>query len=82
MTQQLGGRRPAEAITRVPCGHSRRSDCFGKLLAQAVAAALDLPFRQVFADRFCTGVSHPKEIALLPPLQQIVKPLPPFHRRL
>jgi predicted amidophosphoribosyltransferase len=30
---------------------------------------------QVFADRFCSGVSHPKEFAKLPPLEQIAEPL-------
>ena len=75
LTRQLHGGRPAEAITCVPCGHSRRPDCFGKRLAQSVAAALGLPFVQVFADRFCSGVSHPKEFAKLPPLQQIAEPV-------
>jgi hypothetical protein len=35
-----------------------------------------LPFLQVFADRFCTGVSHPKEFVKLPPLEQLADPLP------
>ena len=40
-----------------------------------VTAALDLPFLQVFADRPCSGVSHPKEFAKLPPLERIADPL-------
>jgi hypothetical protein len=71
LVRQLRGDPPAEATTSVPCGHSRRPDCVGKQLAQAVAAALDLPFRQVFADRPRSGVSHPKEFTKLPPLEQI-----------
>lgn len=56
-------------VTSVPCGHSRRADCFGKRLAQAVARIAGLPFVQVWADRFCDGVSHPKEFSRLPPLE-------------
>jgi hypothetical protein len=66
----------SDAITCVPCGHSRRPDCFGKRLAQGVAELLGLPFVQVFADRFCTGVSHPKEYSKLPPPEQIADPVP------
>jgi hypothetical protein len=76
LIRQLCGNWPADAITCVPCGHSRRHDCFGKRLAQSVAAALGLPFLQVFSDRFCSGVSHPKEYAKLPPLEPIADPLP------
>jgi hypothetical protein len=47
---------------------------FRKQLAEGVAAELGLPFLQVFPDRFCSGVSHPKEFAKLPPLQQIAEP--------
>jgi hypothetical protein len=60
----------------VACGHSRRPYCFGKQLAQSVADALRVPFLQIFADRFCSGVSHPKEFAKLPPLRQIADPFP------
>jgi hypothetical protein len=58
---QLYGGWSADAITTVTCGQSRRPDCFGKQLAQAVGRSLGLPFLQVFADRPCSGVSHPKE---------------------
>jgi hypothetical protein len=75
LIRQLRGDTPANAITCIPCGHSRRPDCFGKRLAQCVAEYLGLPFLQVFADRFCSGVSHPKEFAKLPPLHQIADPL-------
>jgi hypothetical protein len=75
LVHQLRGDRAAEAITNVPCGHSRRPDCLGKQIAQAIAEALGLPFRQIFADRPCSGVSHPKEFAKLPPLRQIADPL-------
>jgi hypothetical protein len=71
LIRQVRGRQCADAVTSVPCGHSCRHDCFGKQLAQAVAKSLDLPFVQVFADRFCSGVSHPKEYRKLGPLEQI-----------
>lgn len=75
LIRQLRGEPAADAITCVLCGHSRRPDCFGKWLAQCVAELLRLPFHQVFADRFCEGVSHGKEFKKLPPLQQIADPL-------
>jgi hypothetical protein len=74
LVHQLRGDRAADAITNVPCGHSRRPDCLGKQIAQAVAEALSLPFLQVFADRPCSGVSHPKEFAKLPPIERIADP--------
>jgi hypothetical protein len=55
LVRQLRGEAAADAITCIPCGHSRRPDCFGKRLAQRVADVLGLPFLQVFADRFCSG---------------------------
>jgi predicted amidophosphoribosyltransferase len=76
LIRQLRGESAAGAITCVPCGHSRRPDCLGKQIAQAVAKSLDLPFLQVFADRPCSGVSHPKEFAKLPPLECIADPRP------
>jgi hypothetical protein len=74
LVRQLSGARAADVITCVLCGHSRRPDCFGKQIAEAVALSLSLPFVQVFADRFCSGVSHPKEFDKLPPLQQVADP--------
>jgi hypothetical protein len=65
LIRQLRGDQAAGAVTGVPCGYSRRPDCLGKQIAQAVAAALGLPFHQIFADRPCFGVSHPKEFALV-----------------
>lgn len=56
------------SATSVACGHSRRPDCFGKRLGQAVADALAIPFEQVFEDRFVAGSSHPKEFRKLPSL--------------
>jgi hypothetical protein len=75
LIRRLRGEPAADGITCVPCGHSRRPDCFGKRLAEAVASGLKVPFIQVFADRFCGGVSHPKEFRKLPPLHQIADPL-------
>lgn len=76
LIRQLRGEPATDTITCIPCGHSRRHDCFGKRLAQAVAEVLGLPFLQIFADRFCSGVSHPKEFAKLPPLHRVADPSP------
>lgn len=61
-------------ITTVPCGHSRKPDCFAKLLAMKVADQLRVPFVQIWADRFVDGVSHPKEFEKLSPLEWIEEP--------
>lgn len=78
LIRQLFGTEHADAVTSIPCGHSRRPDCFGKRIAQAVAEALEVPFVQIFADRPRDGVSHPKRSARLPPLTQIAKPPGPM----
>jgi hypothetical protein len=74
LIRQLFGTAPADAVTSIPCGHSRRPNCFGKQLAQAVAEAIAVPFVQVFADQPRSGASHPKQSAKLPPLRQIARP--------
>ena len=74
LIRQLFGSGPAHGVTCIPCGHSCRADCFGKLLAQGVAQEMGMPFIQVFADRHRTGVSHPKQSAKLPPLRQVARP--------
>lgn len=74
LIREIFGDKPVDAITCVPCGHSRRPDCFSKRLAQSVADACGLPFLQIFADRPCAGTSHPKQSLSLPPLQQIAEP--------
>ncbi|UFW75494.1 phosphoribosyltransferase [Bradyrhizobium sp. WU425] len=56
-------------VSSTAVGHSRRPDSFAVRLAEGVAARLSLPFVKVFADRFVSGVSHPKEFRNLPPLQ-------------
>lgn len=71
---ELFGDQPAEGVTNIPCGHSRRTDCFGKRLAEAVAAHLQIKFVQVFADRPRAGVSHPKQFANVTPLRRIATP--------
>jgi hypothetical protein len=73
LIRQLFGTERTDAVTCIPCGHSRRKDCFGKRLAHAVAEALNIPFVQVFADRPRDGASHPKQSAKLPPLRQIAR---------
>ena len=78
VARTLGGPLTGWTVTTVPCGHSRRPDCFGKQLAQAVAQQLGLPFLQVWADRFVSGVSHPKEFAKLPPLDWQAEPPGPM----
>ncbi len=74
LIRQLFGTTPADAVTCIPCGHSRRPDCFGKRLARAAAEALGVPFLQIFADRPRDGPSHPRQSARLPPLKQIATP--------
>jgi hypothetical protein len=46
LVRQLQGNRSAAAVTSVPCGHSRRPDCLGKRIAQAVAETLAGIFRR------------------------------------
>lgn len=77
LIEEIFGDKAADAITCIPCGHSKRADCFGKQLANGVAALLDIPFVQVFADRPLLGASHPKTCASLPPLQQQIAVPPP-----
>lgn len=74
LIREIFGDKAVDAITCIPCGHSRRPDCFSKRLAQAVADAAELPFLPIFADRPCAGVSHPKQSLSLPSLQQIADP--------
>lgn len=74
LISQLFGTAPADAVTCIPCGHSRRPDCFGKRFAQSVADTLGMQFVQVFADRPCAGTSHPKTSRTLPRLEQISAP--------
>lgn len=64
----------SSVITSVPCGHSRRPDCFGKRLAISTAARLGAEFTQFWADRYCSGSSHPRQNALLPPLEWLGRP--------
>lgn len=71
---QLFGDHPADGVTNVPCGHSCRSDCFGKRLAQSVAKNLEIQFVQIFADRPSSGVSHPKQSSNVTPLRRIGTP--------
>ena len=71
---ELFGDHPADAVTSVPCGHSRRPDCFGKQLAQKGCLNLQLRFVQIFADRPAVGGSHPKQNRQLTPLVQIGRP--------
>lgn len=64
-------------VTAVPCGHSRRPDCFAKRIAEAVAHVLEVPMVEVFADRPMRGVSHPKEFRKIPPLAWKTRPARP-----
>lgn len=56
------------SVVPVACGHSRRTNCLSACLASALAPLIGATMTRVFADRFVTGVSHPKEFARLPPL--------------
>jgi len=59
----------ARSVVPIACGHSRRPDCLSAQLAGAVAARLGVELVGVFAGRFCSGSSHPKENTKLPPLE-------------
>lgn len=61
-------------VTSVPCGHSCRTDCFGKLLARDVARALGLRFSPLWADQNRTGGSHPRESSRLSDLEWLTTP--------
>jgi predicted amidophosphoribosyltransferase len=74
LVREIFGNKPVDAITCIPCGHSRRADCFGKQLAQSVASAIDIPFLQIFADRPCPGSSHPRQCTTTPQLRQVADP--------
>jgi hypothetical protein len=65
-------------VSNVACGHSRSPECWGKQLARTVAKQLRRPFVQLFADRFVSGSSHPKEFDRLPPLVLVQKPEQPI----
>jgi hypothetical protein len=62
-TDRPGCRFSCNAYPAALWGLVRRRDhhCYLRSLAQAVGRSLGLPFLQVFADRPCSGVSHPKE---------------------
>ena len=56
-------------VVPMPCGNSGSAECFGKRLARESAAALGLPFAQVFEDRLVEGgSSHPQRYSRLGPL--------------
>ncbi len=78
VASSFGGPLSGWTVTTVPCGHSRRPDCFAKQLAQRCAVQLGLPFLQVWADRYVSGSSHPKEFAKLPPLEWVAAPPGPM----
>ncbi|MEC9433413.1 MAG: hypothetical protein VYD87_10945 [Pseudomonadota bacterium] len=61
---------PAPFVTCVPCGHSRRRDCFGFRLAEAVAATAGAEFVEAWRFRPVEGSSHPRRNATLPPLER------------
>lgn len=65
----LFGSLPGWTVLSTAVGHSRRPDSFAVRLAEAVAKEISRPFVKIFADRFVSGGSHPKEFANLPALQ-------------
>jgi hypothetical protein len=74
LVKLLLGRAPGFTVFTVAVGHSRRPDSFAVRLA---AAELDLPFAKILADRFAKGVSHPKELKKLRPLERLTLPTTP-----
>ncbi len=78
LLERLGGGWPGYSVTAMPCGNSGRSDCFGRLLGESVAAELGLPFSPVFEDRLVAGSSsHPQKYTRLPPLVVKTRPTGP-----
>lgn len=71
---KLFGPPVGSCVTSIACGHSRVPDCLSRRMGEAVAARLAIPFVQVWADRFVSGSSHPKQFANLPPLKWINLP--------
>lgn len=55
-------------VTTTPVGHSRRPDSFAVRLGIEVANRVGCRFAKIFADRFVSGSSHPKEFDRLPPI--------------
>ena len=74
LAKMLFGALPGFMVSTVAVGHSRRPDSFSVRLAAAGAKRLELPFEKLFADRHVSGVSHPKELKKLPPLQRLTTP--------
>lgn len=68
---------PNWLMTSVAVGHSRRGDSFAVQMAQSAAKRLGSTYVQVFEHRFVSGSSHPKQNALLPPLQIKERPTLP-----
>ena len=65
------------SVVPVPCGHSRRDDCFSVRLAQAAADYLGTACIEVFACAPREGTSHPRRSAALPKLRRIAEPVYP-----
>jgi hypothetical protein len=75
---RLFGSLPGWSVVPMPCGNSGTAECFGKKLARESAAALGLPFAQVFEDRLVEGgSSHPQRYARLGPLVWRDRPMGP-----
>lgn len=71
---KIWGRGGPALVSTVPVGHSCRPDSFAVQLAAGVAQRLDLSFAKLFADRFVSGSSHPKEFRKLPPVEMVERP--------
>jgi orotate phosphoribosyltransferase-like protein len=63
-----------DCVVPVACGHSRRQNCLSVRIAVGLAESLGAACTKVFADRFMSGSSHPKEFARLPPLEMMARP--------
>lgn len=78
LARRLFGGLPGWTVVPMPCGNSGTEQCFGKHLARESAAALGLPFAQVFEDRLVEGgSSHPQRYARLAPLVWRDRPVGP-----
>lgn len=71
---RLAGRNAFQAVTAVPCGHSR-PDGLSHQLGRHVARHLGLPFTDAFAYRSILGSSHPRTNLSRPPMKLVCAPV-------
>lgn len=75
LARALLGRPAAHwCVSTVAVWHSRRPDSLPVRVARGVAERLQLSFVRLFADRFVSGSSHPRQHDRLPPVTWLAAP--------